>query len=205
MLHVGRAHTQIARDPKISSSGPQLVPKSVDALGVGKEYPDRADQVRGYQSAAAKPRPEGTPAPRRSSVLLVDDDNEVVRRYEHALAARGYAVAMACDEQTAISLASLQRFDVMVGDIDMRGMRTSDLLLDIRNRRGDLPLVLLSDGVAFESARVAMACRAHRYLIKPVSDQQLVEIVVETMREAAGSLARMGTPGPTGRGPISAA
>jgi CheY-like chemotaxis protein len=205
MLHVGRTRTQGSGQRRIFSRKSQVDPKSVDAQGVGKEYPDRADQVRGYESVAAKARPEATPAPRRSSVLLVDDDNEVVRCYERALAERGYAVAMACDEQAAISLASLQRFDLMVGDIDMRGTHSSDLLLDIRNRRGDLPLVLLSSRVAFESARVAMACRAHRYLLKPVSDRQLVEVVAETMREVAGSPARSGTPRPTGRGPIQSA
>jgi DNA-binding NtrC family response regulator len=130
-------------------------------------------------------------------VLLVDDDDEVVRGYQHALLARGYAVDMACDEQAAVRLACEKRFDVIVGDTDMRGLRGCELLLDLRKRRRDLPLVLLSSGVAFASARVALACGAYRYLLKPVTEGRLVEVVVATIRENAVAL---GSSWPAGHG-----
>ena len=49
-------------------------------------------------------------------------------------------------------------------------------------------MVLLSNVLAFASARAAAECGAYRYLIKPVSDERLLEVVVETIQESSRRL-----------------
>ena len=46
-------------------------------------------------------------------------------------------------------------------------------------------MVLLSNVLVFASARAAVECGAYRYLLKPVSDEQLLEVLVETIQESA--------------------
>jgi len=120
--------------------------------------------------------------------LIVDDDDESAQRCQHSLESYGYAVERATHGEAAIGLAAQKRFDVVVGDIYGRDNCESGTLKSIHQKCGDLPVVLLSSGLAFSSARAAMECGAHRYLLKPVSDEHLLEVVVETIRHSARQL-----------------
>jgi CheY-like chemotaxis protein len=130
-------------------------------------------------------REERTVGRRRSSILIVDDDAEVSRGYALSLGAGGYAVALACDGETAIDLAGEKQFDAVVADIDMDGDSKCRMLKRLREQHRDLPVVVLSRGLAFASARAAVECGAHRYLLKPVSDERLLEVLVEAIQDSS--------------------
>lgn len=124
----------------------------------------------------------------RSSILIVDDDAELARRYQLALESYGYAVDRAAHGEGAVRLAGEKAFDVVVGDVDPREGREDGTLKSIHDQRKDVPVVLLSNVLAFASARTAAECGAYRYLLKPVSDERLLEVVVETIQEHARHL-----------------
>ena len=124
----------------------------------------------------------------RSSVLIVDDDAELAHRYQHVLESYGYAVERAPHGEGAVRLAGEKQFDVVVGDVDARENRADGTLKSIHEQREDLPVVLLSSGIAFATARAAVECGAYRYLLKPVSDERLLEVLVETIRESSRRL-----------------
>lgn len=124
----------------------------------------------------------------RSSILIVDDDAELSRRYQVALESYGYAVDRATHGEGAIRLAGEKQFDVVVGDVDPREGREDGTLRIIHDRCKDVPVVLLSKVLAFASARTAAECGAYCYLLKPVSDERLLEVVVETIQERARHL-----------------
>jgi DNA-binding NtrC family response regulator len=124
----------------------------------------------------------------RSSILIVDDDDDLAQRYQHSLESNGYAVERTAHGEAAIGLAVQKRFDVVVGDIYRSDNCESGTLKSIHEKCEDLPVVLLSSGLAFSSARAAMECGAHRYLLKPVSDEHLLEVVMKTIRESVRQL-----------------
>jgi DNA-binding NtrC family response regulator len=128
------------------------------------------------------------PSRARSSILIVDDDAELARRYQLALESYGYAVDRVAQGDAAIRLAGAKQFDVVVGDVDPREGREDGTLKRIHDQRKDVPVVLLSNVLAFASARAAAECGAYRYLIKPVSDERLLEVVVETIQESSRRL-----------------
>jgi DNA-binding NtrC family response regulator len=113
---------------------------------------------------------------------LIVDSEESARRYGRALEAYGYLVEAACDGDSAVRLASERHFDVVVGDMDMHDCSCEALRL-IRGRHHDITVILISSGLAFARARAAVECGADRYLLKPVSEEQLLEILVETTCE----------------------
>ena len=121
----------------------------------------------------------------RSSILIVDDDDDLAQRYQHSLESSGYEVERAAHGEAAIGLAARKRFDVVVGDLYRRDHCESGTLKIIHEKFEDLPVVLLSSGLAFSSARAAVECGAHCYLLKPVSEEHLLEVVVKTIRERA--------------------
>jgi DNA-binding NtrC family response regulator len=157
----------------------QIVAK--DDLG-NTETPDTTFTGREVARAAC------APARSRSSVLIVDDDAELARRYQRVLESYGYAVERASHGEGAVRLAGEKPFDVVVGDVDPREARVDGTLKSIHEQREDLPVVLLSSGIAFATARVAVECGAYRYLLKPVSDERLLEVLVETIRESSRRL-----------------
>jgi DNA-binding NtrC family response regulator len=121
----------------------------------------------------------------RSSILIVDDDADLARRYQRALESYGYAVERAAHGEAAIRLASEKRFDVVVGDVDPRESCEDRTLKSIHDQCKEVPVVLLSNVLAFASARAAVECGAYRYLLKPVSDERLLEVLVETIQETS--------------------
>lgn len=123
----------------------------------------------------------GQTGKQRSSVLLLDNEAEQARRYEDALKARGYLVEKAADGDTAVRLARETRFDVVIGNIGAEEERDGMALMSLRRARRDLPVVLLSDGLALSSARMAVECGADRYLLKPVSAERLLAVLAETI------------------------
>ncbi len=120
------------------------------------------------------PRSTGRP---RSWVLIVDDDVELVSRYQRALEACGYVVDRSSRGELPLRLPADNHYDVVVGDVDPDDDSTFCCL------RGRCPLVLLSQGLAFASALAAVRYGVYRYLLKPVSEDRLLEVLVETIRE----------------------
>lgn len=57
----------------------------------------------------------------KASILVVDDDPEIVTMLSTRLSKRGYQVATAGDGTKALELAKQQRFDVVLLDVMMPG------------------------------------------------------------------------------------
>ena len=122
-----------------------------------------------------------SPARSRPSILIVDDDTELACRYQHALEAYGYSVDRSSRADLASRLSGDKHYDVVVGDVGVDG-GDDGALRSLRNR---CPVILLSHGLAFASALAAVRCGAYRYLLKPISDDRLLEVLVETIQESS--------------------
>jgi len=152
---------------------------------VAKDDPGNVDRAGTTSLGLDAARSTRAPARSRSSILIVDDDVELARRYQRALESYGYAVERSPKGEGAIRLAVEKQFDVVIGDVDPREGCQDRTLKSIHDQSKDIPVVLLSNVLVFASARAAVECGAYRYLLKPVSDEQLLEVLVETIQESA--------------------
>lgn len=174
--------------------GLKLIAHSADVRYVAKDHP--LDHLPNHspildpgdcelaRTAAGKSR---WPVRRRSAILIVGDETELLTRYARSLGAYGYAVEFAHDDAMVARLTREKEFDVVVNDIDMRNCCDGQSLRQLRKENKRVPVVVLSGCVAFASARAALDCGAHKYLVKPVSDDRLLEVLVEAMQSAARS------------------
>jgi DNA-binding NtrC family response regulator len=122
---------------------------------------------------------------RGGSVLVVDDEPEILATLGMILEARGFRVKTAQDATTAIRLLDgliSEGLDVVVTDILLPGPSGVDLLAAIRDRSTDVEVVLMSGAPSLETASAAMRLGASDYLTKPISGTQLVEL----LRKAVG-------------------
>jgi EAL domain-containing protein (putative c-di-GMP-specific phosphodiesterase class I) len=114
-------------------------------------------------------------------ILLVDDDAGFARSCARLLGGWGYEVATALEGCEAVRLAHEREFDVILSDINVPDMNGLQILRLIREHDRDVPVVLMTGGPAIESAREAVECGALSYLIKPISTDQLRDIVARAV------------------------
>ena len=108
-------------------------------------------------------------------VLLVDDQEEIVRLSERILGRLGYRVTSSVDSVTALDLfkSAPHSFDVVVTDHTMPGMTGAQLAAEMLKIRPGLPIVIMtgfSESFGPEDAR-RMGIR--EYIMKPVLASEL--------------------------------
>jgi EAL domain-containing protein (putative c-di-GMP-specific phosphodiesterase class I) len=115
-------------------------------------------------------------------VLIVDDDDALLRAHARALVLGGYQVVTAADGGSAMRALGQQSFNVILSDIDMPGMSGITLLERVRAHDLDVPVVLITGAPSLETAMKAMERGALRYLTKPIDLQSLVKVADDAVR-----------------------
>lgn len=123
------------------------------------------------------------------SLLVVDDDEAVLRVTRRALERRGYRVVACRSGEEALSHLGKATFDCMISDVQMPGINGLRLLRAIRDRDLDVPVVLMTGSPEVASAAAAVEYGAHQYLIKPVGNERLAQVVERAVR--TGRMARL--------------
>ena len=117
-------------------------------------------------------------APKR--VLIVDDEEEVLRSLASLLAAHGYDVETRARFEDARRALGTSPPDILVTDVRLGAYNGLQLAIQMRDLRPDGTIVVLS---AFDDPMLreqAAQCDAH-YLMKPVSGQELLQFLSETV------------------------
>ncbi|HVB39106.1 MAG TPA: ATP-binding protein [Vicinamibacterales bacterium] len=139
--------------------------------------------------APAVPKPAPAPAaiPKAArrlavSVLLVDDQADVLESVADMLGALGHHVVTAASGEIALRQFKRERFDVVMTDLGMPGINGLELARRLRSERPGLPVLLLTGwGADYEEhppEEVSMV------LSKPVTMKSLQESLLRTLVEA---------------------
>jgi CheY-like chemotaxis protein len=113
-------------------------------------------------------------APRRSTILVVDDEPAVRRVADLLLAERGHEVALAADGQAAVAkLDAGLKPDLILLDRSMPGWPVKFTLAEIRKRSADVPVVFFTGQDVTPEERAAV----QDVLYKPLSMEELVTAV----------------------------
>ena len=115
-------------------------------------------------------------------VLIVDDDPAVSRAYATALGRHGAVVETALSGKEATAKMQVSQFDVVISDISMPEMTGIEFLRSVRTVDLDIPVVLMTGEPRLDSAVGAIEYGAFRYLAKPVSSQELRDVVRRAAR-----------------------
>lgn len=121
-------------------------------------------------------------------MLLIDDDELVLKMTKKLLERRGYHVVTCSSGEEALLKLNQQTFDCMISDVQMPGINGMRLLRAVRDRDLDLPVVLITGNPNLETAASAIEYGAFHYLIKPVATAQLEQTVERAAN--AGRIAR---------------
>ncbi|MFN3751225.1 MAG: response regulator [Thiobacillus sp.] len=127
-------------------------------------------------------------AARPYSVLLVDDRHELRLLLGRRLELAGYLVTLAVHGRHALQLLELERFDLVLLDLDMPEMDGLAVLRAIKSSAtlNQTPVVMITATNSRESVVECLNLGAADYLIKPVSPLELTRRVHRCL-EARGA------------------
>ena len=118
----------------------------------------------------------------KPTILVVDDEPRFVDLYARTLGEAGVEVRTAGSAEEAMALLEQASPDMVVSDVRMPGASGLDLLKAARERRPDLPFLLVTAYADVRDAVTALKLGAVDYLAKPVDLDELVACV----RDAVG-------------------
>lgn len=118
--------------------------------------------------------------PAGKRILVVDDASLVRRFYREALERAGFEVDEALNGVEAVEKVLGGIYDLVVVDVNMPQMDGLTFLKVLRRQAtavSSLPALVISTEAAAQDAAAARAAGANFYLVKPVSQEWLVEHV----------------------------
>ncbi|WP_425259772.1 PAS domain-containing protein [Rubrivivax sp. RP6-9] len=140
------------------------------------------------QSSIAPPARETTAVPsgRGETVLLVDDEEALVRLGEELVAELGYEPVGYTSSRAALDAyrADPARFDVVLSDDAMPELTGSELALAVRQLRGDLPIVLMSGLVTPALTLRAREAGVTEVLAKPLVARDIARALAAALGRA---------------------
>lgn len=114
------------------------------------------------------------PVESRHRILVVDDEPEMATVIEQALTRRGYVATQQHGADGAWELLEREDFDVVVTDINMRGMNGLELTERIAKNRHDVPVIVITAFGSLETATAVLRAGAYDFITKPFEIDQLV-------------------------------
>jgi len=123
-----------------------------------------------------------------STILVVDDDELILRMMRTILTLRQYKVLLAKDAQEALALVAEATPDLIILDISMPGMNGLDFCKEVRSWL-DVPILMLSAHIRDADKIHALDLGADDYLTKPFSTGELLARVRALIRRSGGKTA----------------
>ncbi|GAB2737789.1 response regulator [Nocardioides pakistanensis] len=121
-----------------------------------------------------------------TSVLLVDDEETLLRTLSMNLRARGYDVLTAADGEAALETLRSRRPDVLILDLGLPGMSGVEVLRQLR-QWSTVPVIVLSARHGSQDKVEALDVGADDYVTKPFGIDELLARLRAAVRRA-GSL-----------------
>lgn len=121
--------------------------------------------------------PLGSGPERAARLLVVEDDPGTARFLAMALERAGHRVEVAPDAFRASDALAAGSFDALLVDIGLQGLSGFDLVHEVKGRRPDVPIALMTADASMDVAVRALRSEVDDFLPKPIEPAALVEQV----------------------------
>ncbi len=122
-----------------------------------------------------------------ATILVVDDNLVVQRVVELTLRKAGYDVTTLSQPRDVLKVLEEESFDLVILDINMPDMDGISLLSAIRGQENGqrIPVIMFTASSWDDDRRRAESAGADAYITKPISSNDLCDVVEETLAQAA--------------------
>jgi two-component system response regulator GlrR len=108
------------------------------------------------------------------NILVVDDDQNILKVIKMRLEASGYTVVTAAQAETAIGKAQEEIFNLALVDFKLPGKDGLYLMEELRRLNPGLPVIILTAYGTIDNAVTAMKKGAYNYMTKPFKHEELL-------------------------------
>jgi len=127
--------------------------------------------------------------PGKASLLLVDDDPDLLRLLAIRLKANGYSVTAVESAQKALAAIAHSRPDLVLTDLRMEGMDGMALFQEVQASSPGLPVIILTAHGTIPEAVTAVKRGIFGYLTKPYDADELLSQIERALTLHGGSAA----------------
>jgi DNA-binding NtrC family response regulator len=129
-----------------------------------------------------------SPNPGRGDTILVVDDDETFRlMLLETLKLSGYRTIGAASGDEALAVLRQSGVDAVITDIKMPGMDGITLAARIKERRPDMPVIIITGYIPADGERPLAVDGADGFLIKPFKIESITDLL-ETLKQRPSSL-----------------
>ena len=128
-------------------------------------------------------------------ILIVEEDADMRELLEEILAEEDFEIVAAANGRFALAHVEneQEQIDLIVTDVQMPELKGDELLMKVRERRSDVPVIVITAFGSVENAVEMVKRGAYSYLTKPFATKDLLEVVRAALKqtEAARAQARL--------------
>jgi two-component system KDP operon response regulator KdpE len=124
-------------------------------------------------------------------ILIVDDDPKLRRALHSTLHSQGFDIAECPSGEQALREAKIQKFDVVLLDINMPGMGGIAACRELRRAFPNLQILMLTVRDSEQDKIQALEAGADDYVTKPFSIRELTARIRASMRRATSVVLKM--------------
>jgi len=124
---------------------------------------------------------------KHTCIMVVDDEQAILRLLNRTLAPEGYGVILADNGSSALSLLEEHTPDLVILDIMMPGLDGFQVL-DLIRQRSNIPVIMLTARCEVTTLRHALALGADDYVRKPFGTRELLARIRAKLRRAGAEV-----------------
>ncbi len=119
--------------------------------------------------------------PAQATILIVDDERDLVDAYMRLLERAGHRCFGAFDANEAIQLIDAESLDLVITVLSLPDTSGIEVVRHIRSKSKDTPVIVMSGHNTPELNEAAHAAGASMSLLKPVSIAVLRRVIAEAL------------------------
>jgi two-component system response regulator GlrR len=117
-----------------------------------------------------------------ATILIVDDDHDILRLIDLRLQSAGYQTVIAHNGAAALACVAMQRPDLVITDLLMPELDGMELMLQLHRQHPTLPVIILTAHGTIPDAVAATHQGAFSFLSKPFESQVLLQQVANALQ-----------------------
>ena len=109
-----------------------------------------------------------------ATILVVDDEPNILTSISRALELEGYAVEVAGSAEIALEKLGASQFDALLLDVQLPGMSGLSMLNELEKQEISTPVIMMSGNATIETAVEATRRGADDFIEKPIGSDRLM-------------------------------
>lgn len=126
----------------------------------------------------------------KETILIVEDEKDIVKMLDYNLKKEGYKVIVADDGEDALDAAKVKHPDLILLDLMLPGLDGLEVCKELKNERKtkSIPVIMLTAKAQESDKVVGLELGADDYVTKPFSPRELIARIKAVLRRGKEKL-----------------